>query len=163
MLHLARTPAAGDGGLGNLPSLEQDLISRHWATDTQFGAALAVGQVAPGPSGLWVVSLGYLAFGWVGAFLALVAAAIPPLLILPIDALHRRFGDLPAVADFVQGVSLAFVAVLPLVLLRLAFVRGFDYRALLIVACAIALTATRRVPPVVILCMAAGAGVAIYR
>jgi chromate transporter len=150
------------GGLGNLPSLEQDLVSRRWASEGQFGAALAVGQVAPGPSGLWVVSLGYLAFGWPGALAALLAAAIPPLLIVPVDALRDRFGELPAVSDFVQGVSLAFVAVLPIVLLRLVFAHGFDSRALLIFLGAAALAATRRVPPVLLLALAAAAGVALY-
>ncbi len=151
------------GGLGNLPSLEQDLVSRHWATETDFGAALAVGQVTPGPTGLWVVSLGYLVFGWVGAALALLAAAIPPLLVLPINSLHRRFGSLPAAADFVQGVSLAFVAVLPLVMLRLAFAHGFDYRALAVVAGAFAVTATRRLPPLAVIVLAAALGIALYR
>jgi chromate transporter len=46
------------GGMGNLPSLHTDLLARHWATEQQFAESLAIGQIAPGPSGLWVIAWG---------------------------------------------------------------------------------------------------------
>ena len=57
-------------GTGNIPVLYQDLIPRGWATDRQFAEALAIGKISPGPSGLWVISLGYLTDGPRGALLA---------------------------------------------------------------------------------------------
>src|SRR5919199_5429647 len=59
-------------GTGNIPSLHADLLARGWATERQFAESLAVGQISPGPSGLWVVSLGYLTAGLPGALLALI-------------------------------------------------------------------------------------------
>jgi chromate transporter len=58
------------GGFSNLPSLHQDLVSADWATDTDFGEAIAIGQISPGPNGLWTVSLGYITYGIPGAALA---------------------------------------------------------------------------------------------
>ena len=65
------------GGLGNLPFLHQDLIALGWASEADFVTAIAVGQVSPGPTGLWSISLGYLTFGWWGAALALAALSFP--------------------------------------------------------------------------------------
>src|SRR6185436_8378534 len=69
-------------GSGNLPILHQDLLARGWATDRNFAESLAIGQISPGPSGLWVISLGYLLDGLRGALLTLVAITLPPLLVL---------------------------------------------------------------------------------
>jgi len=55
------------GGFSNLPSLHQDLIGAKWATDADFGEAIAIGQISPGPNGLWTVSLGYITYGPPGA------------------------------------------------------------------------------------------------
>jgi chromate transporter len=156
-----RAALLSTGGLGSLPSLHESLLSRHWATDADFAAALAVGQTAPGPTGLWMVSLGFLVAGWWGAGLATLAAVLPPLLILPIEALHRRLGSLPAVADFVQGLSLAIVAIFPIVLLRLVAAQGADVRTALIVLICAALILTRRLHPVLVLALAAMAGEAV--
>src|ERR1700724_1167133 len=78
------------GGFSNLPSLHQDLIANGWAVDAQFGTSIAIGQISPGPNGLWVISLGYLTYGYLGAVLALVAITLPPLLVLPVAAVYNR-------------------------------------------------------------------------
>src|SRR5689334_8097381 len=78
------------GGFSNLPSLHQDLIGDGWASDADFGQSVAIGQISPGPNGLWVISLGYLTYGFLGAFLALVAITIPPFLVIPISAIYTR-------------------------------------------------------------------------
>lgn len=65
------------GGTGNLPSIHADLLLRGWATDRQFAEALAIGQISPGPSGLWVICLGYLTDGLRGALLATLAISLP--------------------------------------------------------------------------------------
>ena len=54
-------------GMTNLPGLREELVPRGWATDRDFAEAFAVGGITPGPNGLWVVSLGYLIGGWLGA------------------------------------------------------------------------------------------------
>lgn len=150
------------GGTGNLPILHDDLLERGWATDRQFAEALAVGQISPGPSGLWVVSLGYLTFGWLGAGLALVAITIPPLLVLGVDRLHRRIGDHPAVDGFVRGLSLAVIGVFFVVLVGLLRENGADLGAAAILLASLGLARTGRVPVAAILGLAAVAGILLY-
>ena len=97
------------GGLGNLPFLHQDLIALGWATEADFLVAMAVGQVSPGPNGLWTISLGYLTYGWLGAGLSLIAITLPTLLALVVVALHRRVETHPLVQRFTLGVTLGVI------------------------------------------------------
>lgn len=101
------------GGLGSLPILVQSLVHDHgWATETQFGQALAVGRISPGPNGLYVIALGYLIFGVPGAGIAAVANVIPSLLVLPLSSLHRRVARNPRVIGTMRMVGLAVVGIL---------------------------------------------------
>ena len=149
-------------GTGNLPSLHNDLLARGWANERQFAESLAVGQVSPGPSGLWVISLGYLVGGLRGAFLALVAITLPPLLILPVERLYRRAQEHPAMEGFVHGLSLAVVGTFAVVLIHLLRGAGPDFTGALIVLGSIALGATRRVPVAVVLALGALVGMVAY-
>ena len=150
-------------GTGNVPSLHHDLLARGWADERQFAESLAVGQVSPGPSGLWVISLGYLVGGLRGALLALVAIALPPLLILPVERLYRRAQEHPAMEGFVRGLSLAVVGTLAVVLIHLLRGADPDFTSVLIVIGSIALGATRRVPVAVVLALGALVGIVAYR
>src|SRR5579871_5903674 len=81
------------GGLSNLPSLHQDLLGAGWAVDAEFGESIAIGQISPGPNGLWVISLGYLTYGYLGAALALIAIILPALLVLVVAAIYNRIKE----------------------------------------------------------------------
>ena len=146
-------------GLGNFPSVHADLTAHGWATERQFGEALAVGQTAPGPNGLWVISLGYLTDGLRGVALALLAIVLPPLLVLLIERFYRRVQHHPAVEGFVRGLGLAAVGIFGVVLFGLLRNAGLTPRSLLLVLASVALGATRRVPAIVILGLAATAGI----
>src|SRR5436853_6981645 len=74
------------GGFSNLPSLHQDLIANGWAREADFGQSIAIGQISPGPNGLWVISLGYLTYGYAGASLALVTSSFPAVLVVFVSA-----------------------------------------------------------------------------
>jgi chromate transporter len=150
-------------GTGNLPIIHQDLLARGWATDRQFAESLAIGQISPGPTGLWVISLGYLVDGLRGAALTLVAISIPPLLVLVlVHGFYRRWGGHPATQGFVRGLGLAVVGIFAIVLTGIMTSAGWSYTNLLIMAGAIALGATRRVPVLLILVFAAIAGIALF-
>ena len=149
-------------GTGNVPSLHHDLLARGWADERQFAESLAVGQVSPGPSGLWVISLGYLIGGLRGALLALIAIALPPLLILPVERLYRRAQEHPAMEGFVRGLSLAVVGTFAVVLIQLLRGADPDFTSALIVIGSIALGATRRVPVAVVLALGALVGIVAY-
>lgn len=100
------------GGLGSLPLLRQDLVATGIVTDQQLVEALAIGRLSTGPSGLWIVSLGFLMAGPPGATIALLASSLPPLIILPATAVARRWLLSVAFAGLVRGVSLATAGLL---------------------------------------------------
>jgi chromate transporter len=150
-------------GTGNLPIVHQDLLARGWATDRQFAESLAIGQISPGPSGLWVISLGYLVDGLRGAALTLVAIALPPVVVLLlVHGFYRRWGSHPATQGFVRGLGLAVAGIFLIVLTGIMRTAGWNAGNLLIMLGALALGATRRVPVLVVLVLAALVGIARF-
>ena len=147
------------GGMGNLPSLHADLPAHGWATERQFGEALTIGNISPGPTGLWVISLSYLTGGIRGSLLALLAILLPPLLILGVERLYRRVQHHPAVEGFVQGLGLAVVGIFLVALWGIFQSAGITGRSLTLLAAALGLMLSRRVPVVGIVGLAALAGV----
>jgi chromate transporter len=150
------------GGLGNLPFLHKDLIGLGWAKEADFLTAIAVGQISPGPSGLWSISLGYLTCGWLGAGLAGLALSLPPLLVLVVSAFYYRIAGHPTVQDFTRGLGLGVVGLTLAVAYNLATSTISDWRGILIMLAAMGLALTRRVPVIVILALAALAGILFY-
>lgn len=150
------------GGLANLPSVRQDLLARGWASESQFGQAVAIGQISPGPNGLWVVSLGYFTYGVAGAILALIAITLPPLLALVVSAQYARVEGQPWVQGAMQGVSVAVIALLIAVIWTVLRQPGIDGWGLLIAGCAFALAFSRKVNLLLILALAGGVGYLLY-
>jgi chromate transporter len=162
-LLILKASLLSSGGLGNLPSLHQDLLARRWATNADFAASLAVGQISPGPGGLWVVALGYLLAGIPGGVAALIAITLPPLLVIPIGRLHRRFAERPLVRGFTRGIILTVAATVPLVFLRILASYGIDPATLAVALGCFALLATRRLPVIVVVVVGAIAGLVLLR
>lgn len=150
------------GGFSNLPSLHQDLLGTKWAVEADFADSIAIGQISPGPNGLWAISLGYFTYGYLGALLALVAITLPPLLVLPLAALHARIEHLRWVAGLMHGVALGVVGILITVCWTIMRQPGIDWTGWIIAAVAFALAATRRVPLIAILVLAGAAGYLLY-
>lgn len=152
------------GGLGNLPSLHQDLVSRHWATDRQFASSIAIGQLAPGPTGLWVVALGYLTYGVLGATLMTIAVVVPPILVVPLSRLHSRFKHIVLVEGFNRGLSIGIAGAVPaVVIFRVLGSYGFSLPSIILFAASLGLLVTGRVPPVGVLTLGAVAGIVLFR
>lgn len=150
------------GGTGNLPSLQHDLVAPHVAADRQFAEALLIGQLSPGPNGLWSVSLGFLTHGLIGAVLALIALTLPPLLVLVVERLYSRVESHPAVEGFMRGLSLAIAGISGVILIRLLANVGFDGRSIVLAGGAAALGMWRRFPLNAVLAIAAVAGIVLY-
>ena len=150
------------GGLGNLPFLHKDLLAIGWAHETDFITAIAVGNVSPGPTGLWSISLGYLAFGWLGAILATLALVLPPLLILIVAAFYSRIEKQPAVQNFTTGLALSIVGLTVTVGLGLAKSSVQDWGGVIIAVCAFGLALSKKLPVIVILALAGLAGFLLY-
>ena len=151
------------GGFSNLPSLHQDLIANGWAVEADFGQSIAIGQISPGPNGLWVISMGYLTYGYLGALLALIAITIPALLVLAVSAGYSRIEKRTWVQGAMHGVSLAVVGLLLTVVWTILHQPGVDWKGLLIAAGAFGLAWSRRVNLLLILALAGLVGFLLYR
>ena len=151
------------GGFSNLPSLHQDLIANGWATDVDFGRSIAIGQISPGPNGLWVISLGYLTYGFLGAFFALIAITFPALLVLLVSAGYSRIENRTWVQGAMHGISLAVVGLLLSVVWTILHQPGVDWKGLLIAVGAFGLALSRKVNILIILGLAGLVGYFLYR
>ena len=150
-------------GQAALPVLNQELVHiRGWVTEADVAKSLAVGRLSPGPTGMFVVSLGYIVAGWPGAFLAMVGATIPPLLVLPIAPIVRRSLHRPWVRGAMQGVGLASAGLLFSVASGILLSTGVGLTpafagSVAMAALGFALSWTGKIHPVLVL-GAAGAG-----
>jgi chromate transporter len=107
------------GGATALPLLREDLVRVGFLTDEEVVASLTIGRLSTGPNGLFIVAMGYLAMGWVGAVATLLAATVPPLLMVPAAALLRPRLVQPRVAGIVRGIGLAAVGLLVATMIQL--------------------------------------------
>ena len=159
---ILRATLFSTGGSGNVPMLYNDLPPLGYATEQEFAEALAIGQVTPGPTGLWVVSLGYLVDGVRGSLLATAAIILPPLLILLVERGYRRFGTHWAVQGFLRGLGLAVAGSFVIVIVGLVRGSTFDLSSVAIVLVSIGLGASRRVPVPLIILGGALVGLVLY-
>ncbi len=151
------------GGISNLPSVHQDLLARRWATQAQFGQAVVIGQISPGPNGLWVISIGYLTYGLLGAALALIAITVPPLLVLVIAAMYHRIEHLHWVPGFMRGISLSVAGMQIAASWSIIRQPGMDWKMWLIGIATIGLIASRRINFFLILALAGIAGYFLFK
>jgi len=151
------------GGFGPLPSLHADLLAQGWATEKQFTEALAVGQLSPGPNGLWVVSLSYLVAGAPGAALATLAMLLPPMFVLFVERGYLKIAMHPATQGLLDGIVLVIVGIGVTILVELLRSADFDTSTVAIVAVSALLAFSRRLPVNMILLLAAAAGLLLYR
>jgi chromate transporter len=72
-------------GLASLPVVQESLVNHyHVLTNEQLNEAVAISRSSPGPVGLYVVSVGYFAAGFLGAIVGWLAMITPALLIIPL-------------------------------------------------------------------------------
>jgi chromate transporter len=134
------------GGRGPLPILHEDFLRMGWATDQQFAEAVAVGEISPGPTGLWIVSLGFLTGGYFGAVLSLVASFLPPFAVLAVNRIFARVKDYAATRGFVHGLTLAINAIGMVALVRVWASTQIQWVSIAIALACFGLSFVRRVP-----------------
>jgi chromate transporter len=142
------------GGFGPFPSLHTDFITYGWATEQQFTEALSIGQLSPGPNGLWVVSLCYLVAGFPGAILACIAILLPPLLILIVQYCYTRIANHPATQGLLDGVVLVITSFGVIILFTMFIGNGINLGLIVIAVISALLAISRRVSSSVILIFA---------
>lgn len=156
----------GLGGYGSLPVVREDLILAGRVTDEQLIQALAVGRLSTGPNGTYIVSVGFFAGGLGGALAALVAACLPPLVMVPLVAVARRRLLSTWFAGLNRGVLLAisglFLAT-GLAFLMPKGVAGLAWWHVALAAAGAGLSVRGRVHPALLIAAGAGAGLVLGR
>ncbi|GAB4027311.1 chromate transporter [Spirosoma gilvum] len=98
-------------GLAIVPFLYSGVVKEYgWLTEQQFLDAVAVAMITPGPVVITVGFIGYLVEGFPGACTAALATFLPCYVLTVLPAPYfRRYGKLPALKAFVDGVTAAAV------------------------------------------------------
>lgn len=101
-------------GLAIVPFLYGGTVTEHqWLTEKQFVDAVAVAMITPGPVVITVGFIGYLVAGLPGATVAAVATFLPCYLLTIIPAPYfKKYGKLPGVLAFVDGITAAAIGAL---------------------------------------------------
>jgi chromate transporter len=107
-LLLTKATLTSFSGLTSLPAVRHDFVEHHRVlSDRQLNAAVAAGRTAPGPNGLYLVSVGYFVAGIPGACAGFVAVITPAFLIIPMLQYLGRKADHPVVKSAIRAVLLA--------------------------------------------------------
>jgi chromate transporter len=139
--------------------IHDELISQHLADQSVFAESLAVGQISPGPNGLWVVCLGYFMGGWKYGLLAGIAIALPPLLVLLVARIYERHRSHPVVQGVVSGIEVGVIAILLVVMGQFLASSSPSVLSAVCFLAAFGLTLQKSVPSYAILLGAAVAGI----
>lgn len=78
----------------------------------QFLYAYALGRVTPGQNNLYLASIGYMVYGWLGALAAIAAIQIPGYLVLPVLKIYQRVQSWRSVQGFIRGLTAASVGLM---------------------------------------------------
>ena len=102
-------------GLASLPEIREELVvERHWISDEQLNHSVVITRTTPGPVGVYVVSVGYMADGVPGAIAGWIAMATPSLAVILLVGYFGRRAQHPRVRSMLQCVVLASAALLVL-------------------------------------------------
>ncbi len=98
-------------GLAIVPFLYGGVVTEnHWLTERQFVDAVAVAMITPGPVVITVGFIGYLIQGLPGACVAALGTFLPCYLFTVVPAPYfKRYGKLPSLIAFVDGVTAAAI------------------------------------------------------
>ena len=152
-------------GLAIVPFLYGGVVTdNHWLTERQFVDAVAVAMITPGPVVITVGFIGYLIAGFPGAAVAALATFLPCYLFTVIPAPYfKKYGKLPALIAFVDGVTAAAIGAIVGAVIVLARRSIVDMPTVAIALATVAvLVRFRRLPEPVVVLAAALIGVVVY-
>jgi chromate transporter len=134
------------GGFVIVPLMRTDAVNTyHWMNSAQFGTAVALGQVTPGPVVATVAAVGYAARGIGGAVLAAVIAFLPSFAIVILFGRHfeRLRTDRRAQA-FLDGAGPAAIGAILGAAITLAAALTETWQLVILAGAAVALLLARR-------------------
>jgi chromate transporter len=152
-------------GLAIVPFLYGGVVTgHHWLSERQFIDAVAVAMITPGPVVITVGFIGYLIAGFWGASAAALGTFLPCYLFTVIPAPYfRKYGKLPGIAAFVDGVTAAAIGAITGAVVVLGRRSVVDApTAALAIGAAFLLWKFKKLPEPAIVAGAAIAGLIVY-
>ncbi|TWG88590.1 chromate transporter [Cupriavidus gilardii J11] len=152
-------------GLAIVPFLYGGVVTEHqWLNEKQFVDAVAVAMITPGPVVITVGFIGYLVAGLPGAVVAALATFLPCYLFTVIPAPYfKKYGRLPAIVAFVDGVTAAAIGAITGAVVVLARRSIVDMPTLLLaIVTVLLLWRFKKLPEPVIVAAAAAIGLLVY-
>jgi chromate transporter len=152
-------------GLAIVPFLYGGVVTEHhWLNEKQFVDAVAVAMITPGPVVITVGFIGYLIAGFGGATVAALATFIPCYLFTILPAPYfKRYGKLPGVVAFVDGITAAAVGAITGSVVVLAKRSITDIPSVVLVAVTVLLLwRYKKLQEPVIIAAAAAVGLILY-
>jgi chromate transporter len=125
-------------GYAMLPFIQDTVVNQfHWLTDQQFGVALALSLITPGPVTIIGTFIGYKVAGVVGALVGMVNMYFPAWAMTTIVAApYAKAGQVSYVRQVIGGIVAAFIGTLVVVLIKLAVDTLVDIPAISLAAAA---------------------------
>ncbi|AMR78497.1 MULTISPECIES: chromate transporter [Cupriavidus] len=152
-------------GLAIVPFLYGGVVTEHqWLNEKQFVDAVAVAMITPGPVVITVGFIGYLVAGLPGAIVASLATFLPCYLFTVIPAPYfKKYGKLPAIVAFVDGVTAAAVGAITGAVVVLAKRSIIDAPTLVLaIVTVLLLWRFKKLPEPAIVAGAAAVGLLVY-
>ncbi|NJL36463.1 MAG: chromate transporter [Leptolyngbyaceae cyanobacterium RM2_2_4] len=153
-------------GLAIVPFLYGGLVNElQWLNSQEFLDAVAVAMITPGPIVITVGFIGFLVAGLSGAVVATLATFLPCYLFTIIPAPYfKKHGKQPAVAAFVEGVTVAAIGAITgavIVLGRRSLV-DIPTTAIAVITLVLLLVFKKKLPEPLIVIASAVIGLVIY-
>jgi chromate transporter len=152
-------------GLAIVPFLYGGLVNEHhWLTEQQFVDAVAVAMITPGPVVITVGFIGYLIAGVPGACVAALGTFLPCYLFTILPAPYfKKYGKLPALVAFIDGVTAAAIGAITGSVIVLARRSLIDVPTVLLALVTVALLwKFKKLPEPIIVAAAAVIGLIAY-
>ncbi|SPK77161.1 Chromate transport protein (fragment) (plasmid) [Cupriavidus taiwanensis] len=152
-------------GLAIVPFLYGGVVTEYqWLNERQFVDAVAVAMITPGPVVITVGFIGYLVAGLPGACVAALATFLPCYLFTVLPAPYfKKYGKLPGILAFVDGVTAAAIGAISGAVFVLAKRSIVDLPTIVLALGTVALLLKfKKLPEPVIIAGAALIGLAIY-
>ena len=158
------------GGYAMLSLIQREVVDSGWISSTTFTDIVAISQMTPGPIGINCATYaGYLATGGVlGSLVATVAVVLPSFIIMLIVAkMLAKFKNNVYVEGALRGLRPVVVGLIAAAALLLMNEENFgehcaDYVSWLIFAVAFVAVKFLKINPILMIVLAAVAGLIIY-
>jgi chromate transporter len=142
--------------------LQQSFVQQaHALSNEQLLYAFALARVTPGQANLYVASIGYMMFGLPGALLSIVVIAVPSYLMIPLLYSYEYVRGNRRVWNMTRGLGSTAVGLLLATTWNLSKDSLNEPVTWAVLALALALLVFTRLPTVVSLLAATGAGVVL--